>query len=44
MSVITIVLVSAFILCLVSAISGKCPLWVSVLLLCIAGLLQAFGR
>ena len=38
MSVILLLLVSAFIATIVHAI-GKCPLWVAVLLLCVAGLL-----
>jgi hypothetical protein len=41
MTVMLFVLGAAFITCIVS-IAGKCPLWVPVLLLCIAGLLQIF--
>lgn len=39
MSVILFVYVAAFVSAIVSAI-GKCPLWVSVVLLSIAGLLS----
>jgi hypothetical protein len=39
MTVMMFLYLGAFIATLVSAI-GKCPLWVPVVLLCIAGLLQ----
>lgn len=39
MSVIFFIVVAAFICAIVSAI-GKCPLWVSVILLCIAELIR----
>ena len=39
MSVVLFIYLAAFITCIASAI-GKCPQWVSVLLLCIAGLLS----
>jgi len=38
MSVAGLLIVAAFICAIVSAL-GKCPLWVSVLLLCVAALL-----
>lgn len=38
MSVVLLIVVAAFIACVVSAI-GRCPIWVSVLLLCVAALL-----
>jgi hypothetical protein len=38
-TVLMILFLSAFICTIASAI-GKCPLWVPVLLLCVAGLLQ----
>lgn len=41
MTVTLILFLAAFVACIVSAI-GKCPLWVSVLLLCVAGLLTGF--
>lgn len=39
MSVLLFLFVAAFIATIVSAL-GKCPLWVAVVLLCIAGLLS----
>ena len=38
MNVVTLLIVAAFICTVVSAI-GRCPLWVAVLLLCVAALL-----
>ena len=38
-SVIAVLVVAAFIAALVSA-AGKCPLWVSVILLCVVELLR----
>lgn len=40
MSVLLFLYVAAFVATIVSAL-GKCPLWVPVVLLCIAGLLAA---
>ncbi len=37
-SVTTVLIVLAFVFTLISAISGKVPLWIAVLLLCLAGL------
>jgi len=39
MSIVCILFVAALVATLVSAITGKCPLWVAVLIMCIAGLL-----
>lgn len=42
LSVTLLLLVAAFIACIVSAL-GKCPIWVSVLLLCIVGLIVDYA-
>lgn len=39
MSVLLLIFLAAFVATIVSAL-GKCPLWVPVVLLCIAGLLS----
>ncbi len=39
LSVIGFLVICAFITCIVAAI-GKCPLWISVLLLCVVELLR----
>jgi hypothetical protein len=38
MSVLLLIYLAAFVACVCSAL-GKCPLWVSVLLVCVGGLL-----
>lgn len=43
LSVTLLLLVAAFI-CAVLDAAGKCPLWVAVILLCIAGLLNVLPR
>jgi len=39
LSIVCLLWLAAFIATLISAITGKCPLWVAVLIVCIAGLL-----
>lgn len=43
LTIVTVLLLAAFITCIVSAI-GKCPLWVSVLLIIVALLVQVFPK
>jgi len=39
MSIVCLLWIAGFIATLISAVSGKCPLWVAMLLVSIAGLL-----
>jgi hypothetical protein len=43
LSVTALLLLAAFVATIVSAM-GKCPLWVAVLLVCVAGLLGVLPR
>lgn len=43
LSVSLLLLLAAFVLAIVNA-AGKCPLWPSVMLLCVWGLLGVLGR
>lgn len=43
LSVTALLLIAAFITAIMSA-AGKCPLWVSVILLCLVGLLGVLPR
>jgi len=44
MSVATVLVLIAFALTLVSGITGRCPLWIAVLLLCIVHLVGGVIR
>ena len=44
MSVATVLVLIAFALTLVSGITGRCPLWIAVLLLCIVHLVGGVVR
>lgn len=44
MLTVTVLLVLVAFLCAVGSAAGKCPLWVSVILLCLVHLLQVLPR